>query len=367
MSYKIYLADPFIDDLEINEVVSTLKSGWISQGPKTKEFEEKVSIICNTKHAIAMCNGTATLHAALLAVGVTPDSNVICPSMSYISSSNSILYCGAEPRFVDIDLDTFNICPLKIENSIDQNTKAIMVVDLKGRPVNYDSFNKISNDLNIPLIADSAQSFGASYKNSVIGSQALLHSFSMFANKNITSGEGGVISTNDDSLAKKLRALRNQGQEENRYIHQKLGFNYRYNDVLASIAISQLSRLDEILKLKEKIANLYTSNFKKLKNIVVPIADSNLTQHSWYHYTLRFSSSIIRDLVQNRLEEAGVETRVAFPPIHLQPMFNDHYKNLDLPNTMLVYETMLDIPCHAKLSMSDVEFVIDIIKNALRE
>ncbi len=364
MDYKIYLADPFIEDLEIDTVVSTLKSGWISQGPKTKEFEKQVASICGTKHAVAMCNGTASLHAALLAIGVTKESNVICPSMSYISTSNSILYCGAKPKFADIEIETFNLCSRSVQDAIDKDTKAILIVDLKGQPADYEKFLKISLDHDIPIIADSAQSFGASYNGGTIGSQALMHSFSMFANKNITSGEGGIISTNNDDLAEKLRVLRNQGQENDRYVHQKLGFNYRYNDVLASIAISQISRLEKILEKKQKIANIFNSEFQDCNQITIPFCHQKVTQHSWYHYTLRFMSKKIRDNVQKKLEKNGVETRIAFPPIHLQPMFNNMFKDLSLPNTMLAYETMLDIPCHAKLTSSEINLIIKIIKKA---
>lgn len=365
MSYKIYLADPFIDDEEINLVSETLKSGWISQGPKTLEFEKKVASICGTDYAVAMCNGTATLHSALLAVGVNSQNNVICPSLSYISTSNAILYCGAKPNFVDIDPNTFNICPDCTELAIDKNTKAIIMVDLKGQPSNYDKFAEISKKYNIPLVADSAQSFAASYNNSKIGSQALIHSFSMFANKNITSGEGGVLTTNDYEIYQKLKYLRNQGQQGERYVHQELGFNYRYNDVLASIALSQIKRIDMILNKKQEIANTYNIAFKHIQNLKIPFIDPKVTQHSWYHYTLTFTSKQLRDKTRNILEDAGIETRVAFPPIHLQPMFNDSFKNLKLSNTLKAFETMLDIPCHAKMNENDVNLIIKLIRGSL--
>ena len=365
MTYKIYLADPFIDDSEIDEVVSTLKSGWVSQGPKTREFEEKISNICGVKHTIAMCNGTATLHTALLAAGVKPNNNVICPSMSYISTSNSIIYCGAQPKFVDIDINTYNLDPKKVRKAIDENTKAILIVDLKGRPANYEEFIEISRELKLPLIADSAQSFGSEYNGNPIGSQALMHSFSMFANKNITSGEGGFITTNDDDIALTLRSLRNQGQDGERYIHQKLGFNYRYNDVLASIGLSQLKRLKKILEKKQKIAEKFDSEFKNLDQIILPTKNRKVSKHSWYHYTVRFLSSEIRDKVRESLETNGIETRIAFPPIHLQPMFNGNFDSLKLPNTCLAFETMLDIPCHAKLKSDDINLIIKIVKESI--
>ncbi len=365
MSYKVYLADPFIDEEEINLVSATLKSGWISQGPKTLEFEKKVANICGTDYAVAMCNGTATLHSALLAVGVNSQNNVICPSLSYISTSNAILYCGAKPNFVDIDPNSFNICPDCTEAAIDKNTKAIILVDLKGQPANYDRFAEISNKYNIPLVADSAQSFAASYNNSKIGSQALLHSFSMFANKNITSGEGGVITTNDYEIYQKLKYIRNQGQQGERYVHQELGYNYRYNDVLASIALSQLRRINMILAKKQKIANSYDIAFKQIQSLKIPFIDPKVTQHSWYHYTLSFTSKRLRDRVRTTLENGGIETRVAFPPIHLQPMFNHSFKNLTLPNTLIAFETMLDIPCHAKMTENDINLIIKLIKSSI--
>lgn len=365
MSYDIFLADPYIDQLEIESVVATLKSGWISQGPKTAEFEQLVANICGSKYAIAMNNGTATLHAALLALNVQPGDTVICPSMSYISTSNAILYCGAKPKFVDVNSRTFNLCPIRTEKAIDNNTKAIIVVDLKGQPVDYLKFAELSKKYNIPILADSAQSFGAEYKGKKVGSQAPIHSFSMFANKNITTGEGGILTTNSEELAHSLRVLRNQGQDGTRYIHNRLGYNYRYNDVLASIGITQLSRIEEILVAKQKIANYYDAKLSNIDSITIPKVENFVTRHSWYHYTISFASINIRDKVRDKLEKSGIETRVAFPPIHLQPMFDGKYVHLKLPNTKLVFETMLDIPCHPKLKDFEIEKIISVIQGAL--
>lgn len=365
--YKIPMAKPIIEAPEIESVLSTLKAGWISQGPKTKEFEQIVEQTLKVRNAIAMANGTVTLHAILVAIGVRSGDEVICPSLSYISTVNAILYCGASPRFIDVEMDDFNVAAETIYRAITKKTKAIITVDLKGSPVD---FNKIKSQLSgrgIFFLSDSAQSLGAVYNNQPVGSQADAHSFSMFANKNITSGEGGIITTNDDALAEKLRQIRNHGQTTTRYKHDFLGFNYRYNDVLASIAIPQIGRLSSLISEKNLLVNRYFEVLQDLDEVLLPVIKPHVTQHAWYHLCLKFATLTLRNAARDALEQNCVETRVAFPPIHTQPMMNNRYKDVFLPNTERLYECMLDIPCHPSMSNEDVDFIADIIRNAIRK
>ncbi len=246
----IPIAQPFLGEEEAKAVYHTIKSGWISMGKKVDEFESLCCEYLNVKYAIAMNNGTSTLSSLLTALGIKYGDEVIVPNLTYISSANVIEYHSATPILADNDPKTFNISVDNIENKITDRTKLVMSVDLKGQPVDYDEIIELCDRKGIPLIADSAESFGAIYKSKKVGSQALAHSFSFFANKNLTTGEGGLITTNDTELAKKLKIIRNQGQE-GRYNHTHLGNNFRMNDITATIGIEQLKKIDQIINKKK--------------------------------------------------------------------------------------------------------------------
>ena len=246
---KIPIANPYIDKLEAKEVYKTISSGWITMGKKVKLFEEKFAKIVNSRYAIATNNGTSSLHLCLRAINIKPGDEVIIPNITYISTINVVLYENAIPVIVNSsDLD-YNIDPIEVENKITKETKAIIGVDMNGLPFNYDALIKISKKYKIDLIADSAEAFGASYNNKKVGNIAKLHSFSFFANKNITTSEGGMVTTNDTQLYKKLKLYRNHGQTK-RYYHVALGYNYRMTDITAAFGLIQLKKLKTIIKKK---------------------------------------------------------------------------------------------------------------------
>ena len=246
----IPVANPTVGVEEANSIYKQVKSGWFSMGKKVKEFEKKVEKYIGVKHAIALNNGTSALDAVLTALNIDEKDEVIVPSLTYISTANVVSYKKAKLVLCDSNEDTFNVSYESLVSKITKKTKLIIVTDLKGMPVDYDKYIKLSKKTKIPIIADSAESFGAEYKNKKVGSQLLAHTFSFFANKNITTGEGGMVVTNDDRLEKKLRIILNQGQNK-RYNHIMLGNNYRMTDISASMGLIQLKKLNSCLKKKK--------------------------------------------------------------------------------------------------------------------
>jgi len=361
----IPIAKPDIGEQEAKAVYDVVNSGWISMGKKVEEFENLICDYLDVKNAIVMNNGTATLHSILTALSIGPGDEVIIPSLTYISSANVISYLGAKIVLCDVDKSTFNVTVDDIRKKITKNTKAFMTVDMKGLPVDFDSFKNLSEETGIPFVSDSAESFGAIYKGKKVGSQALAHSFSFFANKNMTTGEGGVVVTQDKELARILRIIRNQGQE-GRYNHTWLGNNYRMPDILASIGIVQLKKIDNILNEKVQIANYYN---KKLSNekIIVPFVPDYVDRPSWYMYSITIDQLKRNDLIAH-LNDKEIETRLSFPPIHIQPYYKNKLKFLenDYPNSYDAYNTFLDIPIWAGMTEEIKNDVCDTILSYLK-
>ncbi len=351
---------------EAKAVYDQIISGWISQGRKTIQFEEDIASYTDSEFSVAMANGTVTLHAMLRSIGIEKGDLVLVPSLTYISSVNVIYLCNAIPLYCDVDPETLLLDISKLEKSIlKYKPKAVMSVDLKGMPCDYDSINTICEESGVVHIADSAESLGATYKNKKVGSQALMHSFSLFANKTITTGEGGLVTTNSHFHEQNLRLLRNQAQGTKRYEHIEMGYNYRFTDIKAALGVSQVRRLESILELKGNIVSKLKSGLEnKLRFQQIP---SYVTRHSYYNLTCIFDNKVQRNRVQKGLNEANIETRISFPPCHLQP----HHKNLqylsldELPSTVNAYSTMLDIPCHQNLSDDDVERITKSILDNL--
>jgi perosamine synthetase len=362
---EIPVSKPFIGSEEAKAVYDTVLSGWLRMGNNVEKFEQIFAQYVGAKHAIAMGNGTQTLHALLAALGIGPGDEVIIPTLNYISAANVVLYQGAKLVLCDADPNTLNTTASLIEPLITKRTKAIMPVDLNGMPIDFDEVIKLGEQYNIPIIADSAESFGASYKNEPVGTQALAHSFSFFPNKNITTGEGGMITTENDDLAKKLRILRNQGQE-GRYNHTHLGFNYRMTEMQAAIGLEQMKKIDGIIIDKNRIVNRYNELFTKHSFITVPFVPDYVTQHAWFMYTTIFDRRINRDEVKKMLEDSGVETRVCFKPIHLQPYLKGRFDQTH-PNSDFAYQTLINLPIWYGLGEKDIEYVAEKVIDACRK
>jgi perosamine synthetase len=357
----IPVANPTISIREAKAAYDQVRSGWISMGKKVEEFENKVKKFIGAKNAIAINNGTSALDALLTALNISENDEVIISSLTYISTANVVTYKKAKLKLCDSDLNTFNINEKSLIKKISRKTKLIIITDMKGMPVDYDFFKKLSKKTKIPIIADSAESFGAKYKNKFIGTQLLAHTFSFFANKNLTTGEGGMIVTKNNSLAKKLKIIRNQGQNR-RYNHIVLGNNYRMTDVSASIGIVQLSKIRSCIKKKEKIAKNYNYFFEKNSEIRTPFIPDYVSQHSWYNYTIQVPRKKRNKLI-NFLNKKKIETRLSFPPIHLQPFYKKKFKKEknNLLNANRSFNEFLDLPIWPDLSIKSQKFIASTV------
>lgn len=362
----IPIASPRIQEEEAKAAYEVVKSGWISMGKKVQEFEKSLCEYTGAKYGIAMNNGTSTLHSILMALNIGPGDEVIIPSLTYISSANVVLYQGATPIFCDNDPLTYNVTPDLIREKITPKTKAFMTVDLKGLPVDYDSFNELSKETGIPHISDSAESLGSVYKEKKVGTQAFAHSFSFFANKNITTGEGGMVVTNNKELNDKLVIIRNQGQE-GRYNHTLLGNNFRMTDILAAIGIEQIKRIDSLLNKKVSIAENYSKAFNEIDGIEPPFVPNYVNRPSWYMYSIRVNPLIQKELI-DYMTKCKIDTRLSFPPIHIQPFYKNkfNFKDNSYIKAYDSFKSFIDIPIWADMGNENQLFIIDEIKNFMK-
>jgi perosamine synthetase len=349
----IYMAKPQIGDEEKKAVMEVLDSGMIAQGPRTKAFEEAFAEMCGVKHAVATSSGTTALHVALLANGIGPGDEVITSAFTFIASANSILFTGARPVFVDIDPRTFNLHPDMIEAAITPKTKAIMPVHLYGLACDMDPILRIAEKHNLAVIEDACQSHGAAYKGKKVGSFGT-GTFSLYPTKNITSGEGGMITTNDSVVDEKCRVIRQHGMRR-RYYHDELGFNFRMTDVHAAIGLAQLKKLEKFNAQRQANGKFLSEN---LKGVVVPYIPEGQT-HVFHQYTVRVSGGK-RDALRAHLQERGVGSEVYYPvPIHQQSFYVSElgYKDI-LPETESAALEVLSLPVHAGLSAADLETIV---------
>ncbi len=362
----IPIAKPYIGEEEAEAVSRQVKSGWISMGSRVKELEDMVCEYTGAAHAIAMSNGTATLHAALLALGVGPGDEVVVPTLSYISSANAALFCGAKPVFCEVDPKTFNVTAETMRHVATSRTKVLMPVDLKGQPADYDEINKLAGEIDAAVLSDSAESFGAVYKERKIGSQCRVHSFSFFANKNITMGEGGMVTTNDAGVADKCRVIRNQGQSE-RYVHVAIGHNYRLTDLSAAFGVEQVRRVEWVMTEKSRVAKFYQDAFADHPLIKAPYVPEYVDRPSWYMYCLTLDKSVNRDNVLKLMHEQGVDHRLSFPPIHLQPIYRKlfKYREGDFPVSEKIFNRFVDIPCWVGMTKQQMKKVVKVVTSAV--
>ncbi len=365
---KVDLANPYIGEEEAKAVYDVVKGGWISMGQKVEEFEAQFAEYVGVDHAIAINNGTAALHLTVIASGIKEGDEVLVPDITFISTANAALFEGAIPVIVECDPKTYNIDLEDAQKKMNKNTRAIIPVDMNGLPVDYDAINEFAKQNDLKVIADSAESLGAVYKGGKTGAQAPMNMFSFFPNKNLTTGEGGMITTNDGSLADYIRSLRNQGQDY-RYHHIHLGYNYRMNNIAAAIGIEQLKKIDRVIYEKEKIAQRYNDAFENDEYISIPFVPEYVDQHSWYMYPVSLKKGINRDMVVKRLKEKGIDTRLSFPPIHIQPYYKNRFGYTDdqYPISLEAWQRKIDLPIWCGLPMDDQEYVISSLKDIARE
>jgi perosamine synthetase len=349
----IPISKPYIGEAEKQAVMEVLDSGMLVQGPRVARLEEKFAAIGGTKFAVAASSGTTALHIALLAHGIGQGDEVITTPFTFMASVSSILYTGARPVFVDIEEETFNINPDLIEKAITPRTKAIMPVHLYGYPCNMDPIMAVAQKYGLVVIEDACQAVGAEYQGKRVGSFGV-GCFSLYATKNIMSGEGGMITTDDETYAQLCRMIRNHGMQR-RYFHDMLGYNFRLSDLHAAIGLAQVERLEGFTEKRRQNA-AYLNNH--ITSVVTPKVREGY-KHVWHQFTIRVPG-LNRDAAVKQLNDAGVGTGIFYPlPANRQkPLEAFGYGDLSLPVTDKLVQEVISLPVHPSLSQEDLETIV---------
>ncbi len=367
-----------INKTDIDSIVKVLEENeMLTTGKYVPEFENKVCEYVGCKYALAVNSGTAALHLATFALDIKNDDEVIVPAISFVASSNCVLYQGGKPIFCDINPNTLCIDYKKIESLINNKTKAIVIVDMCGQPCDYDEIKEIADKYNLKIIHDAAHSIGATYKNKKIGSYADITCFSFHPVKNITTCEGGMMVTNNEEYYNRAKAFRTHGisrdfkerekQNSHYYDMQYLGFNYRIPDVLCALGISQLTRIDEFVKKRNEIAFKYNDLFKNLSDKITVLTNN---YYSAYHiYVIKINTDKInktRDQIFKELKQNGIGVNVHYMPIYLHSYYQElGYKKGLCPEAETVYEQIITLPMFPLLKDEEIEYIYNIVKNIL--
>ena len=346
----IPISRPWIGPEEKTAVIEVLESGMLAQGPRVAALEEAFTKFSGARHAIATSSGTTGLHLALLAHGIGPGDEVITSPFTFIASVNAILFTGAQPVFADIEEASFNIDPERLEAAITPRTKAVMPVHLYGQPCDMDEICAIAERHNVVVLEDAAQAVGATYRDRHVGTFGTAV-FSLYATKNVMTGEGGMITTDSDVVADRARLLRNHGMR-NRYEYEMLGYNFRLTDLLAAIGLAQLGRMEEATRRRRSNAAYLNAH---LRGVGTPILKEG-RDHVWHQYTVRLPQGADRDKAAHRLSEAGIGTGVFYPRgAHRFPHIQAETGDVSLPVTDRVAASVLSLPVHPLLDQSDLE------------
>jgi dTDP-4-amino-4,6-dideoxygalactose transaminase len=373
-SQNIPLSRTEFGDAEARAVADVLASGWVTQGPKVAEFERVVAARVGAAHAVATTSCTTALHLALLAAGVGPGDEVICPSYSFIATANAVLYSGATPVFADIDAQTWNLDPSDVESRVTSKTRAVLAVHQVGLAADLRALEATLRP-GISMIEDAACAIGSTYHGRPIGSHGHTVCFSFHPRKSISTGEGGMLTTDDDSVARHVRLLRSHGASvsdlERHKAHgvvfeeyRELGYNYRMPDIQGAIGIEQMKRLDDLLARRRAVAERYNSAFRNVEQIETP-AEPEYAQHTYQSYLIRLRTTIgiSRDELLGKLVERGISCRRGIPPIHLEPLYRKRCGAVSLPVTEAVSAESIFLPMFASLPEADQARVIDAVVN----
>lgn len=357
----ISIAKPLIGEEEINAVCDVLRSGVIAEGQRVKDFEAAFAGYIGTKYAVAVNSGTAALHVALLAHNVGKGDEVITSPFTFIASANSILFTGANPVFADIDEKTFNIDPESIIEKITPKTKAIIPVHLYGQSADMKKIMKIAQENDLIVIEDACQAHGAAFEGKKVGSFGT-GTFSFYPTKNMTTSEGGMITTDDENIAQKARMIRSHGSRQ-RYYHEMLGYNLRMTDICAAIGLVQLGRLEGFNNSRIKNAKYLTERLGMIKGLEVPYVDKRC-RHVFHQYTVRINGDITRDDVAAILNKKGIGTGIYYPvPIHKQ----QYYKEIGYTDTLPLSEKaaleVLSLPVHPAIGNNELDRICDTIND----
>ena len=368
-----------IDEDDINSVVKVLKGDYLTTGPIVSEFENSVAKYVGTKYAVAVSNGTAALHMACYAAGISEGDEVLVPAITFAASSNCVLYCGGKPVFIDIDPKSYNIDINKIKEKITSKTKAIIPVDFAGQSVDMDSILKIAEEYNLIVIEDAAHALGSEYKNEKVGSKAHMTEFSFHPVKPITTGEGGVVVTNSKKLYEKMILFRSHGITRNSelmtenqgpwyYEQIDLGYNYRLTDIQSALGLSQIKKLDDFILKRREIVNKYNEAFKELEEIVTPF-ENEYSKSGHHIYVLLLNLDKLkcgRKEIFEALQAENIGVNVHYLPVYLHPYYKKlGYKKGQCPVAEDIYNRMITIPLFPSMTNKDVKDVIKAVKKVL--
>jgi len=374
---KVPLSSPDIIEKDIEAVVGVMKTRFLSIGPKVVEFEKRMSEYTGVKYTVAVNSGTSALHLIVRGMGIGEGDVVITTPFSFISSSNCILFERARPLFVDIEEDTLNLDADKVEEKLESlsreeldKVKALLVVDAFGQPADWDRFEEIARKYNLFLIEDSAEALGSEYKGKKCVSFGGAGVFAFYPNKQITTGEGGILVTDNAELARLARSMRSQGRgESGEWLdHERLGYNYRMDELSSALGCSQMERIEEILKKRAKVAEMYGEKLAEVEEVQVPFIAPYVSRMSWFVYVVRLKRGIDRDKVIKYLNEEGVQCKPYFTPIHLQPFYRKMfgYKRGDFPITEDVSGRTIALPFFNNLKEEQIEYVVEKLKEGIK-
>jgi perosamine synthetase len=363
---RIPVAQPTLNGNEKKYVIDCLDTNWISSvGKYITAFEESFARFCGVKHAIATNNGTTALHLALVAMDLQQGDEVIVPTVTYIATANAVRYCGATPVLVDVHAETMNIDPIDIERKITPKTRGIIPVHLYGHPAEMETINAIAKRHGLWVVEDAAEAHGAEVSGRKVGTMGTCATFSFFGNKIVTTGEGGMVTTDDDALAAKLRLFRGQGMDlARRYWFPVVGYNYRMTNIQAAIGLAQMETIEKSISDRAQIAAWYDEALGAMKDqIVLPKSVESIKQVHWmYNIFLREGGEQLRDNVMRQLDEMGIETRPVFYPMHVLPPYKE---DTAYPVADLWAQRGINLPTYQALTKADVERIASSLKEAL--
>lgn len=370
----------WIDDVDIEKVISTLKSDYLTTGPKVKEFEERIADYVGSNYAVALSNGTAALHAACFAADIQEGDEVITTPLTFAASANCVIYQGGKPVFADIDLNTYNIDPEDIERKVTDKTKAIIPVDFTGQAVDLDAIKKIASKHNLIVIEDAAHGIGTEYKGKKIGSISDMTEFSFHPVKHVTTGEGGVITTNNKALYEKLQLFRTHGIARDKellvnkhggpwyYEQLDLGYNYRITDIQCALGISQLDKIDKFVLKRRQLVAKYNDMLSEIDGIIIP-NEANFSNSSWHLYVIQLELEKLkvgRKAIFEALQSENIGVNVHYIPVYYHPYYQKlGYKKGLCPMAEKVYERIITLPLFPRMNDKDVEDVVNAVEKVL--
>ena len=366
----IPIAKPYLTKDEAQAAYDTILSGWITQGPRVAEFEEKFAAYTGAKYAVAVSNCTTALHLAMIVAGIGPGDEVICPSLSYIATANSIKYVGAKPVFAEVDPVNYNLDPADTERRITNRTKAILIVHQIGMPADIDTFQAIADKHGIKLIEDAACAAGSSYKGRKIGSHSELVCFSLHPRKVISTGDGGFITTDNEEYARRMKLLRQHGMSVNDRVrhessklifedHVEVGYNYRMTDIQASVGIQQLAKLDWIVSERRKIAENYHQAFRHLDMVRLPLEKEGFySNYQSYSIFLKENCRLSRNDIMQKMLDEGIATRRGIMTTHRETAYLEESKDIRLPASELASDRSIILPLFIPMTEAEQQKVI---------